>query len=151
MSKEVDVVSPSLRERLLNFTQRVGEPYSLVEKVSSGGVRYIMNTYVPRIIALPEEEKTKILKALEESWLHNQDHAKVRHWGRAAIGTARFLLLPTTLDEIEAEPAVDVVVRVSRWHHTTGSNIWRRFQPTASFVVSRAWGDIERLHEMFGQ
>lgn len=143
------MVSTQLKRQIEAFVSRVGEPYVPVERVSTQGSEYIAERYIPAVVALPEKTKQEILRRLEESWRDNQDHGKIRDWGRAASGTARFLLLPTETAEVDLQPAVDVVARLSRWHHSSGSNIWKRFIPTATFVVRQAWGQIEHLHDEY--
>jgi len=145
------VVSQQLRHRIEAFVSRVGEPYVPVERVSAKGSEYVAQRYLPTVVALPEKKKEEILKRLEESWRDNQDHGMIRQWGRAASGAAKFLLLPTSISELQLDPAVDVVVRLSRWHHSSGSNIWRRFIPAATFVVREAWGEVEHLYDEYSE
>jgi hypothetical protein len=142
------MVSDRLAQQIELFIQRVAEPYVLVEAVSPEGEQHVLQQYVPRIIGMPEDEKLKILQRLDRGWRDNQSHGRARDWGRASIGVARFLLEPTEIDEVQVPQAVDVVVRISRWHHTE-TNLYQRFRPDASFVVRQVWGDIERLHSLY--
>jgi hypothetical protein len=117
----------------------------LVEGVPAARVRSIVEQYAPPIVSLRESVKEELLAPLVRSWTDNQDHGKIRHWGRAASGIARYLLEPTWTEEVLPDPAADLVVRVSRWYHSEG-RFWVRFQPYAETIVRAAWGDIDDLY-----
>ena len=143
----------SLREIIVDagqFIQNVNEPYVKVEGVSENMANHIRQQYIPQIIGHSDDVKTKILSILEESWDRNRAHGNVRRWGRAARGIAEYLLMPTEIGEIQIDVAADVVVRISRWFHTTENNLWKRFTPYASQVVHLAWGHIEELYNISG-
>lgn len=140
------MVEDPLRTRIEEFIRDVGEDYEKVEGVTPEKLNEIQqNAYIRRIIGLPAQVKANILYVLEESWNRNQNHGHLRRWARATVGIAEYLLLPTEMSEVHIDKAADVVVRVSRWHHSNRSNLWIRFIPYACRVVELAWGDIEDL------
>lgn len=148
------IVDNPLRARIEAFVRDVGEHvdqnYELVERVTpEERDRIQQRGYIHRVISHPEYLKTEILEVLETSWnarLQNGTvHSKARHWGRAASGFAHHLLKPKKMDQVDIEAAADLIVRMSRWHHTRNCNVWIRFRPYARRVVELTWGDIERF------
>ena len=140
------MVSPELKSAIDNFCRTVNEPYEMEQDVWQEEAEYIDRTYIPEAIARNEETRHAVLTALVNSVQFNRDHGKIRHWSRAAMGVARYLLLPTDIQEVNLAYAGDVVVRISGWHYTH-NNFWKRFLPTANCVVKQLWGDIDRFRD----
>ena len=146
------IVGEPLKSRIERFLQHVSEPYIKVENVSMEKRIYVEKHYIPIIIGLPFDAKIEVMQVLEESWnariRNGVVHGNARHWGRAARGIAKYLLMPIEMDQVQPDVAADVVVRVSRWYHTNRNcGLWKRFIPYASHVVELAWGDIEQLYD----
>ena len=138
------MVGEPLKSKIEKFIANVNEPYKKVSGVSPEQERDVMDKYVPNIVCLDEDIKKDILLALEDGWNFNQDHSKVRSWGRLAVGIAEYLLYPSEIEEVQADIAVDVIARISRWFHSE-DNLWSRFAFHADTVVKKAWGTIENL------
>ena len=137
-----------LRLEVIAFLKEVGEPHGVVvdpvtrDPAVASRVRL---HYLPIAQARPDAAKRRALEALRRGWQRNNDHGKIRHWGRAAINIAVYCLLPSAgakLRPEHLESATDAVVRFSGWRHTR-CNIWRRYQPYAEVVVTELWDDIE--------
>jgi hypothetical protein len=138
----------ALRLEVIAFLKEVGEPHGVVvdpvthDPAVAARVR---SHYLPIAHARPDAAKRRALEALRRGWQENNDHGKIRHWGRAAINIAVYCLLPSagaTLEPEHLESATDAVVRFSGWRHTD-SNLWRRFKRDARVVVRELWSDIE--------
>ncbi len=140
------MVSRELQEAINNLCAILNEPYELVSDVWSDEAKYLDRTYIPEAICHSERTKAAIVDRLDQSLRRNMDHGKIRHWGRAACGIGRFLLLPTISNEVNYAYARDVIVRISRWRYTR-NNLWRRFRPTAEFVVEQLWKDIDGFRD----
>jgi len=142
------IVGEPLKSRIERFLRNFSEPYKKVENVSMEKRIYVEKRYIPTIIHLGDDAKTRIMQVLEESWYENQNHGNVGKWGGAARGIAEYLLMPIEMDQVQLDVAADVVVRVSRWYHTNSEcGLWKRFIPYASDVVELAWRDIEQLYD----
>ena len=141
------IVGEPLRTRIEDFLRHVGEPYIKVENVSDEQMEYIKEHYIPRIIGLSENVKMSIMQILEDSWNSNRNHGNVRRWIRAAIGIAKYLLMPIDMNQGQVDVAADVVVRVSRWYQTNEKcGLWKAFLPYVYDIVELAWGDMEELY-----
>jgi hypothetical protein len=142
------MVSAGLQQEIHGFVMEVNEPLAIdVEEPTPVNVATIRREYLPRALSCTEPIKEQVLRELRSAWRDNQDHGKVRHFGRAAINFAEYCVRPTAVGELsesEIGHAIDVIFRLRRWHHTGGSNIWRRFQPYASRVVNLVWGGLPR-------
>ena len=142
------IVGEPLRSRIERFLQNFSGPYKKVENVSMEKRIYVEKRYIPTIIHLGDDAKTRTMQVLEESWYENQDHGNVEKWGGAVRGIAEYLLMPIEMDQVQLDVAADVVVRISRWYHTNSEcGLWKRFIPYASHVVELVWGDIEQLYD----
>jgi len=141
-------VIPALRLEIAGFVKGVDEPLGIVVDPATRDLavaRRVQSHYLPIAHARADAHKRRALEALRGGWLNNQDHGKIRHWGRAAINLARYCLWPLAgakLDQASLESATDAVVRFSGWAHTEG-NVWVRFRPHARAVVRELWGEIE--------
>jgi hypothetical protein len=130
------------------FLKEVGEPYGIaVDPVTHDPAvaARVRSHYLPIAHARADADKRRALDALRRGWQENNDHGRIRHWGRAAINIAVYCLWPSAGAKLKPEhlnSATDAVVRFSGWYHTTG-NMWRRFQPYAEKVVRELWGDID--------
>jgi len=142
------IVGEPLKSRIERFFRNFSEPYKKCENVSMEKRIYVEKRYIPTIIHLGDDAKTRIMQVLEESWYENQDHGNVEKWGGAARGIAEYLLMPKEMDQVQLDVAADVVVRVSRWYHTNSEcGLWKRFIPYARRVVELVWGDMELLYD----
>lgn len=142
------IVGEPLKSRIERFFRNFSEPYKKCENVSMEKRIYVEKRYIPTIIHLGDDAKTRIMQVLEESWYENQDHGNVEKWGGAARGIAEYLLMPIEMDQVQLDVAADVVVRVSRWYHTNSEcGLWKRFIPYARRVVELVWGDMELLYD----
>lgn len=150
------MVGGLLQDRIEEFVRRVGEGvdqrYVIVEGVTTRQLGRIRDAhYIHTIIEHEDSTEADILAVLEESWeariRRGEVHGKAREWGRAASGLAHYLLKPTEIEEVDGSVAADLVVRISRWDHSSEAcNIWKRFRPFAHRVVELAWGSIEALY-----
>jgi len=134
-----------------NVREHVDQNYVLVEAATRQERQRIQERdYTYRVVSHPGHLKTEILEVLEASWnARLRDgvvHSKARHWGRAASGFAHYLLKPIEMEQVNIDAAADLVIRMSRWYHTTNCNLWIRFKPYARRVVELTWGNIERFH-----
>lgn len=142
------IVGEPLKSRIERFLQNFSELYKKCENVSMEKRFHIEKRYIPTIIHLGDDAKTRIMQVLEKSWYENQKHGNVKKWRGVARGIAEYLLMPIEIDQVQIDMAADVVVRVSRWYHTNREcGLWKRFIPYASHVVELAWGDIEQLYD----
>lgn len=146
------IVGEPLKSRIERFLRNFSEPYKKCENVSMKKRIYIEKHYIPTIIHLGDNAKTKIMQALEESWnariRNGVVHGNAIRWGGAARGIAEYLLMPKEMDQVQLDVAADVVVRVSRWYHTNSKcGLWKRFIPYARRVVELVWGDMELLYD----
>ena len=142
------IVGEPLKSKIERFLRHFSEPYKKVENVSMRKRGSIEESYIPTIIHLGDDTKTRIMQVLEKSWNDNQDHGNVEKWGGAARGIAEYLLMPIEIDQVQIDVAADVVVRLSRWYHTNSEcGLWKRFIPYASHVVKLTWGNIEQLYD----
>ena len=144
-----------LVQRIQDFAQGISATYEAVEDATQAERNHIQSNYLPQVIALSEEDRIEILTLLEEQWSDvEKEDGKItegqrRHrmrWGKATLGFASYLLMPTEMKEVRTAYAVDMVIRISRWYHTN-TNLFIRFRPVAQLTVSKAWGDIEGFRE----
>ena len=138
------MVSGELKKRIDGFIGRVNEPYMKVENVPFSDVEEIYDKYVIRIFELDDETREKVLDNMEDSWNENVGHSQIRKWGRACIGLAK-LLREDNASPISRREAADIVVRISRWDHSSGV-FYKDFVPFAKSIVSNIWGSIENLY-----
>jgi hypothetical protein len=138
---------PAFVHRIQRFIEGVGEPYISNQHISMVDMEYIEGRYFPAVINQRDETREAILTRLEHAWAENVSHRNsqwVRSLARLMVGVADHLLRPTSLESIHRRDAVDVIVRLSRWHYTP-SNFIRRYKPLISFIISQIWGEIEPL------
>jgi hypothetical protein len=147
------MVSDALRARIEAFISRVTSEYIPQEDLSDEGVQYVRDRYFQRLVDVGEDRKGRVLQQLDQSWAQNADHTARGDWGGAAVGIARYLLMPSTMGELVAEQhhTADVLVRLTRWYFTEG-NLRARFRSVAQTVVPILFGgEIEDLAQHFGR
>jgi hypothetical protein len=144
MVKGDKMPSGQLKKRLDEFIDKIGEPYKKVEDVPDEDIESIYERYVLPVMGLDESSRLKVLKVLEESRKLNLGHGKIRQWSRLCAGLAH-LLKAQIDDPIDKEQAADIIVRLSRWHHSDG-RFYQRFVPWAKEVTALLFGDIENLY-----
>jgi len=162
------MVSAHLLKRIQRLLKRINAfgsdvvpgGYDLVERVNMAEKCYIDQYYLPPVVALSGGQRAAILTDLEASWdmvegtngdfSVSQRRQRMR-WGKAVIGVAWYLVLPTEMKEILNQEfrrfADDAVVKISRWYYaTTGWNAQcRRYAQT---VVDTAWqGRIDKFRD----
>jgi hypothetical protein len=126
------MVSVQLRTRIGQFLMTVAEPYDLVENVDAVGQAFVHANYVSQPLALAEPMKEIVLTELENCWQAERRYHRIRDWGRAMIGFATLMAFNQTAESNEYRAFVaDIVVRISRWYHTT-TGFYTRMQPYAA-------------------
>ena len=143
------MVAETVRRRIEDFVRVVGEPYELVEGVSDEGVRAVQHQSLRAALACDLPTRERVLDMLEISWRENQNHGRIRDWGRLACGIAIYLLVATEENEAELIPAADVIVRLSRWRHNDGTGFFVRFVPYAHQIVGLLFRDIGDLYRIY--
>lgn len=148
------MVSDDLKEQIDNFVRRwISEvqnilghdrvQYLKVENV--GDITYVIDRYINPILNLEDSTRLQILEIMDRSLDENRNHGFWERWLWACIGIATYLLKYNSRNEIDDPTAADVIVRLSRWHHTR-NNFWIRFQLFADNIVNLIWIDIENLY-----
>jgi|GEM_PF-1674352 len=153
MPAEHRIINTTLEDRIGLFVSSVDEKYVRNEKVTWECVEYIEERYIPAVVALPMDKRSKLLLHLESSWRPHKGRTNtnpIRSWGRVIMGVADYLLRPVTTEQVDWLNAADIIVRLARWYYTQGSQFQQR-KPTIKTVVETIWGDIERLHIMYGR
>jgi len=138
------MISENFKQEIDDYIIKTGEPYVKVEKVPYSEVDTIYDNYVEKLLELEEETRKKVLDVLKSSWKANSGHSKIRQWLRLCVGIANLLKLEKT-DFVDKSEAVDIVVRISRWAHSSGG-FYQDFIPYAKIIVNKIWGDIENLY-----
>jgi hypothetical protein len=144
------VTSVQLRTRIGQFLMTVNEPYDLVENVDAAGQISVHASCVSQPLALAEAVKGVVLTGLDNCWQQEQGYNRIRDWGRAMIGFATLMAFNQTSESNQYQAFVaDIVVRISRWYHTT-TGFYTPMQPYAASIVQHTWGTISDLFQQYG-
>jgi hypothetical protein len=139
-----------LRQEIARFSSEIPSHITgiEVEQYSANARDRVIDYYLPIAYSKSENEKKNVVSICKESFMSNPDHGHIRRWGRAVIDLCEYVLLPSSISDVQnarnLDKAVDAVVRISRWFHSK-NNFWKRFVPDASRIVRRIWGKIEIL------
>lgn len=129
--------------------KELDEEYELVENVKDEFIENINEKYLKKIIDLSYGVKIEILEIIRNSLERNKSHGKIREWKRLCVGII-ILMNYTDLKDIGKKMSADIIVRVSRWRHSTG-NIWKGFNIFIYEIVKKIWGDIEDLYDKYSR
>jgi hypothetical protein len=118
--------------------------------VDAAGQAFVHANCVSQPLALAEPVKGIVLTELEDCWQQEQGYHRIRDWGRAMIGFATLMAFNQTAESNQYRAFVaDIVVRISRWYHTT-TGFYTPMQPYAASIVQHTWGTISDLFQHYG-
>jgi len=91
-----------------------------------------------------------VLTELEHCWQQEQGYDQIRDWGRAMVGFATLMAFNQTTESDQYRAFVaDVVVRISRWYHTT-TGFYTAMHKYAAPIVDHTWRQISDLFQSYG-
>jgi hypothetical protein len=137
------MISEDLLHRIDDLIEKAGQSYKKSQNVPFDEVDDLYKKYVVRILNLDEGERLQILEIMEKSFKANSYHAQFSKWAGLCVGLAD-LLKHDENDFYDKSEAADIIVRLSRWHHTGGA-IYEDFVPYAKKITGFLYGGIENL------
>lgn len=141
--------SEDYKKKVSSLLKELNEEYRLVERVKDEFIETINEKYLKKIIGLSYGIKIEILEIIRNSLERNKSHGKIREWKRLCAGLI-ILMNSTDLKDINKKMSADIIVRISRWRHSTG-NIWKGFNTFICDIVKKIWGDIENLYNRYSR
>ena len=141
--------SEDYKKKASSLLTELNEEYRLVERVKDEFIETINEKYLKKIIGLSYSIKIEILEIIRNSLERNKSHGKIREWKRLCAGLI-ILMNSTDLKDINKKMSADMIVRISRWRHSTG-NIWKGFNTFICDIVKKIWGDIENLYNRYSR